>query len=62
MNSSDIIEIKEAVIEKSEILVVKDKYFNLLEVANLFIIGFSHLGKYLTGGDLLFDGGVVKTY
>jgi 3-hydroxybutyrate dehydrogenase len=33
-----------------------------LEVANLFVIGFSFLGKYLVGGDLLFDGGVVKTY
>jgi len=33
-----------------------------IEVANLFTIGFSHLGKYLIGGDLLFDGGVVKTY
>ncbi|MEM3112595.1 MAG: SDR family oxidoreductase [Candidatus Anstonellales archaeon] len=33
-----------------------------IEVANLFIIGFSFLGKYLIGGDLLFDGGMVKTY
>jgi len=33
-----------------------------IEVANLFVMGFSHLGKYLVGGDLLFDGGVVKTY
>jgi len=33
-----------------------------LEVGNLFVIGFSRLGKYLVGGDLLFDGGVVKTY
>lgn len=33
-----------------------------IEVANLFVIGFSFLGKYLVGGDLLFDGGVVKTY
>jgi len=33
-----------------------------IEVANLFVIGFSFLGKYLIGGDLLFDGGVVKTY
>ncbi len=33
-----------------------------IEVANLFTIGFSHVGKYLVGGDLLFDGGVVKTY
>ena len=33
-----------------------------IEVANLFVIGFSFLGKYLIGGDLLFDGGMVKTY
>ncbi len=33
-----------------------------IEVANLFVVGFSHLGKYLVGGDLLFDGGVVNTY
>jgi 3-hydroxybutyrate dehydrogenase len=33
-----------------------------IEVANLFTIGFSKHGKYLTGGDLLFDGGLVKTY
>jgi 3-hydroxybutyrate dehydrogenase len=34
-----------------------------VEVANLFVIGFSSfLGKYLVGGDLLFDGGMVKTY
>lgn len=33
-----------------------------IEVANLFTIGFSFLGKYLIGGDLLFDGGMVKTY
>lgn len=33
-----------------------------IEVGNLFVIGFSSLGKYLTGGDLLFDGGMVKTY
>jgi 3-hydroxybutyrate dehydrogenase len=33
-----------------------------IEVGNLFVIGFSSLGKYLVGGDLLFDGGMVKTY
>ncbi|MEW5909612.1 MAG: SDR family oxidoreductase [Thermodesulfobacteriota bacterium] len=33
-----------------------------VEVGNLFVIGFSFLGKYLIGGDLLFDGGMVKTY
>ena len=33
-----------------------------IEVGNLFILGFSRLGKYLVGGDLLFDGGMLKTY
>ena len=33
-----------------------------VEVANLFMFGFSRFARYLTGGDLLFDGGVVKTY
>ncbi|MCP4371582.1 MAG: SDR family oxidoreductase [Deltaproteobacteria bacterium] len=33
-----------------------------IEVANLFIFGFSHYARYLIGGDLLFDGGTVLTY
>ena len=33
-----------------------------IEVANLFVFGFSRFARYLIGGDLLFDGGVVKTY
>jgi 3-hydroxybutyrate dehydrogenase len=33
-----------------------------VEVANLFIFGFSRYAKYLVGGDLLFNGGVVLTY
>jgi len=33
-----------------------------IEVANLFILGFSGFSKYLVGGDLLFDGGMVLTY
>ena len=33
-----------------------------IEVANLFILGFSRHARYLIGGDLLFDGGLVKTY
>jgi 3-hydroxybutyrate dehydrogenase len=33
-----------------------------IEVANLFVFGLSRHGKYLVGGDLLFDGGVVLTY
>ncbi len=33
-----------------------------IEVANLFLFGFSRYAKYLIGGDLLFDGGMVLTY
>ncbi|MGD8963862.1 MAG: SDR family oxidoreductase [Desulfobacterales bacterium] len=33
-----------------------------IEVANLFVFGFSRFAKYLIGGDLLFDGGMVRTY
>ena len=33
-----------------------------VEVANLFIFGFSRFARYLIGGDLLFDGGMVLTY
>jgi 3-hydroxybutyrate dehydrogenase len=33
-----------------------------IEVANLFLFGFSKHAGYLVGGDLLFDGGVVLTY
>ncbi|UCH21599.1 MAG: SDR family oxidoreductase [Deltaproteobacteria bacterium] len=33
-----------------------------VEVANLFIFGFSRFARYLIGGDLLFDGGAVLTY
>ncbi|MBW2141021.1 MAG: SDR family oxidoreductase [Deltaproteobacteria bacterium] len=33
-----------------------------IEAANLFIFGFSRFAKYLVGGDLLFDGGMVLTY
>ncbi len=33
-----------------------------IEVANLFVFGFSRFSRYLIGGDLLFDGGVVLTY
>ncbi|RJR42984.1 MAG: SDR family oxidoreductase [Desulfobacteraceae bacterium] len=32
------------------------------EVANLFVFGFSQHSRYLVGGDLLFDGGMVLTY
>jgi len=33
-----------------------------VDVANLFLFGFSTFSKYLIGGDLLFDGGMVLTY
>jgi 3-hydroxybutyrate dehydrogenase len=33
-----------------------------VEVGNLFLFGFSRFAKYLVGGDLLFDGGMVLTY
>jgi len=32
------------------------------DVANVFLFGFSRYSRYLVGGDLLFDGGVVLTY
>jgi 3-hydroxybutyrate dehydrogenase len=38
------------------------RMMNPVEVANLFIFGFSHHSTYLNGGDLLYDGGIVKTY
>ncbi|UTF55465.1 SDR family NAD(P)-dependent oxidoreductase [Natronosalvus rutilus] len=33
-----------------------------LEVANLFLFGFSGLASHLNGGDLLFDDGMTLTY
>jgi 3-hydroxybutyrate dehydrogenase len=33
-----------------------------VDVANLFVFGFSRYSRYLVGGDLLFDGGMVLTY
>ena len=33
-----------------------------VEVANLFVFGFSSHARHLNGGDLLFDGGVTTTY
>jgi 3-hydroxybutyrate dehydrogenase len=50
--------VREVMMGKSQI----KEMMSPIEVANLFVIGFSFLGKYLIGGDLLFDGGVVKTY
>ncbi|WP_049970067.1 SDR family oxidoreductase [Haladaptatus cibarius] len=33
-----------------------------VDVANLFVFGFSEHAKHLNGGDLLFDGGMTLTY
>ena len=33
-----------------------------VEVANLFVFGFSTHARHLNGGDLLFDGGYTRTY
>jgi 3-hydroxybutyrate dehydrogenase len=33
-----------------------------IDVANLFVFGFSRFARYLIGGDLLFDGGMTLTY
>ncbi|MEW6351649.1 MAG: SDR family oxidoreductase [Thermodesulfobacteriota bacterium] len=33
-----------------------------IEVGNLFMFGFSRFARYLVGGDLLVDGGMVLTY
>ena len=33
-----------------------------IDVGNLFVFGFSRFSKYLVGGDLLYDGGMVLTY
>ncbi|SEH11939.1 3-hydroxybutyrate dehydrogenase [Natronorubrum sediminis] len=33
-----------------------------IDVANLYLIGFSTLGRHLNGGDLMFDGGMTLTY
>ena len=33
-----------------------------IEVANLIMFGMSRQGRFLVGGDMLFDGGVVLTY
>jgi 3-hydroxybutyrate dehydrogenase len=49
----------------SEVMMGKSRIKEMMspiEVANLFIFGFSRFSKYLIGGDLLFDGGMVLTY
>jgi len=40
----------------------KKEMMSPIEVANLFLFGFSRFSSYLIGGDLLFDGGMVPTY
>jgi 3-hydroxybutyrate dehydrogenase len=50
--------VKDVMLGKSQV----KEIMTPIEVANLYVIGFSFLGKYLVGGDLLFDGGMVKTY
>lgn len=50
--------IKDVMMGKSRI----KEMMSPIEVANLFIFGFSRFARYLIGGDLLFDGGMVLTY
>jgi 3-hydroxybutyrate dehydrogenase len=50
--------IRDVMMERSRI----KEMMTPVEVANLFIFGFSRFSKYLIGGDLLFDGGMVLTY
>ncbi len=50
--------VREVMLGKSRIKEMMDP----IEVANLFLFGFSRFGRFLVGGDLLFDGGVVLTY
>ncbi|MEW6669689.1 MAG: SDR family oxidoreductase [Thermodesulfobacteriota bacterium] len=50
--------IRDVMMERSRVKVMMTP----VEVANLFIFGFSHHSRYLVGGDLLFDGGMVLTY
>jgi 3-hydroxybutyrate dehydrogenase len=50
--------VQEVMLGKSRIKEMMDP----IEVANLFLFGFSRHARFLIGGDLLFDGGVVLTY
>ncbi len=50
--------VREVMLGKSRI----KEMMNPIEVANLFLFGFSRFARFLVGGDLLFDGGVVLTY
>ena len=54
---------QQAVVE--EVMMGKSRVKTMMkpiEVANLFVFGLSNHGRYLVGGDLLFDGGMVLTY
>lgn len=50
--------IRDVMMERSRI----KEMMTPVEVANLFLFGFSRYSKYLIGGDLLFDGGMLLTY
>jgi len=50
--------VRDVMLGKSRIKEMMDP----IEVANLFLFGFSRHARFLIGGDLLFDGGVVLTY
>ncbi len=50
--------VKEVMMGKSRI----KEMMSPIEVANLFVFGISKHARYLVGGDLLFDGGMVLTY
>ncbi|QTA86356.1 SDR family oxidoreductase [Desulfonema magnum] len=50
--------VRDAMMGKSRI----KEMMSPVEVANTFIYGFSCFAKYLIGGDLLLDGGMVLTY
>ena len=50
--------VRDVMLGKSRIKEMMDP----IEVANQFLYGFSHYARYLIGGDLLLDGGVVLTY
>ena len=61
MCSSDLSQeevVRDVMLGKSRIKEMMDP----IEVANLFLFGFSRHARFLIGGDLLFDGGVVLTY
>jgi 3-hydroxybutyrate dehydrogenase len=50
--------VRDVMLGKSRIKEMMDP----IEVGNAFIYGFSHYARFLVGGDLLLDGGVVLTY